>query len=119
MGRKQHRQAIWNSFKQQKKLIREKGGIADTNVEIIDPEQQKKKKLARKLLEKLAVKHQAPSKAQLKKLSKLREHKRKEKELKSALADLENHQLGNKELSLLVATKHVCFINECFFFIFA
>lgn len=107
MGRKQNRTEIWNSFKRNKKLIRDKGHkVHNSNVSIIDPLEQKKKKLARKLAEKLRPKQ--PSKAQLRKLKKLQEKKAKEKALKAALSALEDCQLTNKELSLMVATKHVC-----------
>lgn len=107
MGRKQNRTEVWNSFKKTKKAIRDKGyKVHNSNVLIIDPLEQKKKKLARKLAEKYKPKQ--PSKEQLRKLKKLKEKKAKEKALKLALSDLKDSQLTNKELSLLVATKHVC-----------
>ena len=107
MGRKQNRTEIWNSFKKNKKLVRDKKyGAHNSNVLMIDPLEQKKKKLARKLAEKYQTKQ--PSKDQLRKLKKLKEKKAKEKALKLALSDLKDSQLTDKELSLLVATKHVC-----------
>ena len=78
MGRKQNRAEIWNSFKRNKKLIREKGHkINNTNVSIIDPLEQKKKKLVRKLAEKLRPKQ--PSKEQLMKLKKLERKKQRKR----------------------------------------
>eukprot|EP01084_Bolivina_argentea_P088778 160289_1 len=105
MGRKQNRTAIWNSFKHNKKLLRDKKPkINNSNVFMIDPQEQKKKKLARKLAEQLKPKQ--PSKKHLLKLKKLREKKAHQKALKSALLSLEKHQLTNNQLALMVATKH-------------
>ena len=49
MGRKQNRAAVWNSFKRNKKLQRDKKKhMNHSNVLIIDPQEQKRKKLLRK-----------------------------------------------------------------------
>ena len=109
MGRKQNRTSIWNSFKQNKKSHRDKAGyVNQSNVLMIDPDEQKRKKLARKLAEKLAERRKGPSKAQLRKLQKLKEKKAKERALKTVLCELEKHQLTDGELNLMVAAKHVC-----------
>ena len=105
MGRKQNRTAIWNSFKRNKKLIRDKGNVFNSNVFMIDPLVQKQRKLQRKLAEKSIPKQ--PSKKQLRKLKKLKEKKAKERELKTVLSELKKHQLTDGELQLFVATKHV------------
>eukprot|EP01084_Bolivina_argentea_P185988 320646_1 len=103
MGRKQNRAAIWNSFKQTKKLIREKGHADhSSNTFMIDPEEQKQRKIARKLAEKL--KPIQPSKKHLQKLQRLKEKKAKEKALKDALSNLQEHQLTNAQLALLVSS---------------
>ncbi len=111
MGRKQDRMGDWVKYKRERKLIRKTGNIRDTNVLMIDPEEQKKRKAAGKMARKLALEllKKQPTKEELRRKRQKQKRYESGRARTKALRALEQHQLTNDQLGMMVAAKHVMY----------
>ena len=117
MGKKQKRSAAWNSMREQRDAGR-KGDLPKTNSLIIDPEEQKRAKLQRRVAKRLeAERNKKPSKERLRRLKQLKKKKAEKKIMEECFESLNKTQLTNKQMAVFLTTGHVC--NLFFFNILA
>ena len=108
MGKKQKRADAWNSMREQRRSSFQ-GNTPNSNVLIIDPEEQKRAKLQRKIEKRLEeARNRKPSKEKLRKLKQLQKKKEETRIMNECFEALNKTQLTNKEMATLLTTGHVC-----------